>query len=774
MKFIALFLLIILLNISAAAQNYQSSITGTVISTEGNPVELVNISIEGTNFGSYTDKNGKFEISNLNPGIYTMKVSSVGYRTKEIQVILKSGNNMYPDIILERSANELAEIIVNADKINKFGNPQSDYIAKLPVKDIENPQSYSSATPELLNEQNIVEYTSALSSIPGGNISSENAAGITGIFIRGFLTNSFIKNGVYSFSPDGGDPQVIERIELIRGPSGPVYGTWGIGYGGLINRVTKKPFKSHYYSAGMTLGSFNLQRYYGDVNLPLNEANTLLMRVNAAVHSEGSFQDYGYKKTSVIAPVFLFKPNDDFSILVEAEFNKIDLSANTLFGGAAGLGKSSIKQIKTDYFKSYSSEKLTHPPTVSNNYYSRIDYKLSGGWMLTSNFAVADYSNYGSIVIPMFINDSLLSRRIYDFNGDINTFDVQPEITGSFLIGKMKNRFLGGFDYQWVDVISSASIILTADTLNYRQGITPVLNAAKLRSRYDLSIQSDESRNSYSVYANDIISLTDKLDVMLGLRYDYMDYNGTKNLIAGTYNSNPFNKGTFSPQAGISYQLINDQLSVFGNYMQGFNYITSNIQGQSFDPEFANQIEGGIKANLFNNRFSSTLSYYDIKVSNKVRKDPSNPLLAIQDGSQLSRGVDADIRTNPVTGLNILLGYSYNSSKFEKADPSLEGKRPLGVPEHMATLWISYSIQSGILSGLGIGSGLNYSSDYFYDDLNTLTIPSFAVIKASIFYNNVWLRMNLTIDNLTDKRYWDYNGSPQMPERILFNIMFNI
>ncbi len=774
MKIIALFLLIIMFNISAHAQNYQSTIKGTILNAEGNPAELVNIIIEGTNFGTYTDKNGKFELSNLNPGIYTMKISSVGYRTKEIQVILKSGDNIYPDIILEKSAKELPEIVVNADKINKFQNPPSEYIAKLPVKDIENPQSYSAATPELLTEQNVVEYTTALSSIPGGNISSENATGITGIFIRGFLTNSFIKNGVYSFSPDGGDPQVIERLELIRGPSGPVYGTWGIGYGGLINRVTKKPFTSPYYSAGMTLGSFNLQRYYGDVNLPLNDDNSLLLRINAAVHSEGSFQDYGFKKTTVIDPVFLFRPNADFSILVEAEFNKIDLSANTLFAGAASLGKSSISQIKTDYFKSYSSENLTHPPAVSNNYYSKIEYNLSDSWKLSSNFAVADYSYNGSSVIPMFINDSLLSRRIYDFNGDINTFDIQPGIVGNFLIGEMKNSFIGGFDYQWVDVISSASIILTADTLNYRKAVMPVLNAAKLRTGYDLSLRSDESRNSYSAYANDILSLTEKLDILLGLRYDYMDYNGTKNLVAGTYNSKPFTQGTFSPQAGITYQLISDQLSVFGNYMQGFNYITSNIQGQSFDPEFANQFEGGIKADLFNSRLSSTISYYNIKVSNKVRKDPSNPLLSIQDASQISRGIDADIRTNPVEGLNILLGYAYNMSKFEKADSSLVGKRPLGVPEHMATLWLSYSIQEGVLHGLGIGGGLNYSSDYFYDDLNTLTIPSYTIVRGSLFYNYQSLKLNLTIDNLTDERYWDYNGSPQMPERILFNVMFNI
>ncbi len=774
MKFIPLLLFILLYSNQLKAQNFPGSIKGIIIDSNGGPIELVNILIEGTRTGDYTDEDGKFEIKNLNPGVYTMKVSSVGYKAKELKVTLKTGENNYGNIILEKSTSLLPEVVVNADKINKYRNPQSEYISKLKIRNLDNPQSYSSTTAEMLKEQNVVEFSSALTTIPGGNISSENPTGITGIFLRGFPTNSFIQNGVYSFSPDGGDPQVIERIELIRGPSGPVYGTWGVGYGGLVNRVTKQPFNSSYYSVGITLGSFNLQRFTGDVNLPLNENKTLLMRVNAALHSQSSFQDYGYRKSTVIAPVFLYKPSENFSMLTGAEISEIDRSASTLFGGAAALRKTSIDKIKTDYFKSYSSVNLTNKPDISSNYYSRIDFSLTDKWKLSTNFAAALFSYNGLSIIPVFLNDSLLFRRIYDYSGDINSFDIQPEVKGEFMLGHFKNQVIAGFDYQWVDVKSAGSIIMSADTLNYLKYLEPVLNVSELRTRYDLSIRSDESRNSYSLYVNNALHLIDNLDVILGLRYDYMDYNGTRNLVAGTYNSDPFNQGTWSPQAGAAYQLIKDQLSVYANYMQGFNYVTSNVLGQSFDPEFANQYEAGIKTSLFNKRFSSTISYYDIRVSNKVRRDPANPMLSVQDGTQLSCGIDLDIRTNPVKGLNFLIGYAYNKSKFEEADSALIGKRPLGVPEHMAVLWVSYTFQDGIFNGVGVGGGLNYSSDFFYDDLNTLTIPSYKLIKGTLSYNYNWFGMNLTVSNLTDERYWDYNGSPQLPRRILFTVMFNI
>ncbi len=132
----------------------------------------------------------------------------------------------------------------------------------------------------------------------------------------------------------------------------------------------------------------------------------------------------------------------------------------------------------------------------------------------------------------------------------------------------------------------------------------------------------------------------------------------------------------------------------------------------------------------------------------------------MQDGSQKSEGLDADIRINPVPGLNIILGYSYNKSRLVKASELIEGKRPPGTPENILNLWVSYSFNNPI-SGLGIGAGLTYNDKFYYDDLNKLIIPASLRLKTSIFYNAGHFRTALVIGNITGQRYWDVNGNPQ-------------
>ncbi|RPI67055.1 MAG: TonB-dependent receptor, partial [Ignavibacteriales bacterium] len=171
--------------------------------------------------------------------------------------------------------------------------------------------------------------------------------------------------------------------------------------------------------------------------------------------------------------------------------------------------------------------------------------------------------------------------------------------------------------------------------------------------------------------------------------------------------------------------MIDEQLSLFANYMKGFNFVPPNSQGQSFKPEFGEQFEGGIKADIFSGILSSTISYYNINVRDKIRKDINNPLLSIQDGTQISKGIDVDLRVTPVYNLNLIAGYGYNESEFTKADANIEGNHPPGTPKHILNFWGSYSLENDFINGLGFGVGVLYSDKYFYNDANTLVIPSY-------------------------------------------------
>jgi iron complex outermembrane receptor protein len=263
------------------------------------------------------------------------------------------------------------------------------------------------------------------------------------------------------------------------------------------------------------------------------------------------------------------------------------------------------------------------------------------------------------------------------------------------------------------------------------------------------------NERTYSAYVSDVLNVTDRLLVMGGVRADHYINKGvyypSRDSIAGNYNQT-----AFSPRFGAVYQVIKDKVSVFGNYMNGFNNVGgSDFYGNTFKPNQANQLEGGVKLDF--NKISATFSYYDIKVSNITRDDPDHANFQIQDGTQLSKGFEAELIANPIKGLNIVAGYTYNDSKYTTAN-----------------LWASYRLTEGAASGLGFGVGGIYGSEYYQTNTSTFkfTIPSYTVLDASVFYDRPKFRLGLKVDNLTNEKYWSYRLAAQNPTRVTGNITF--
>jgi iron complex outermembrane receptor protein len=136
--------------------------------------------------------------------------------------------------------------------------------------------------------------------------------------------------------------------------------------------------------------------------------------------------------------------------------------------------------------------------------------------------------------------------------------------------------------------------------------------------------------------------------------------------------------------------------------MNGF--LNKAEDGSAFKPEHANQFEFGVKGDVFNHRLVGTVSYYDIQVGNSLRQDPNDANYSVQDGTQVSKGIEAEITANPFAGFNIVAGYAYNDSKYTKADATVNGLRPaLSGPANMLNFWMSYRLPEGKCKGLGAG-----------------------------------------------------------------------
>jgi len=259
-----------------------------------------------------------------------------------------------------------------------------------------------------------------------------------------------------------------------------------------------------------------------------------------------------------------------------------------------------------------------------------------------------------------------------------------------------------------------------------------------------------------------------------------------------------------SPKFGIVYQPIPEKLALFANYMNGFvntdpaTNINRNVQDVLiFDPSQANQLEFGIKADLFNNRLSGSVSVYHTKAKDmvytlytteQVDLDASGTIdleeifynqNSFNNGAQTNKGIEFSLTANPVQGLNILAGYSYNDSNATAGDPDFVNRRPESAgPQNLANLWASYKFIGGKLNGFGVGFGGNYGSESRIFNRNlggTFALPEYTVLNASVSYNVSSYAITLKVDNLTNEEY--YKGwstiNPQRPRIFAANLTYN-
>ncbi|QEC51564.1 iron complex outermembrane receptor protein [Anseongella ginsenosidimutans] len=787
-----LFPLAILLGAIFTAQGQTGTVAGTVSTAEGRPAPNVSLSLENTYKRTATNANGEFRLSQVKAGDYIIVATYAGIETRQ-SVHVDAGELTTVEIIL-RQYTELDQVVVEADAYKEEG----EYVAKMPLERIENPQVYHSIGSGILEAQLATDFDKALKNAPGLQKMWESTGrggdGAGYYSMRGFAVQPTLVNGLPGLTNGSLDPANIESIQVIKGPSGTLFGSSLISYGGLINTVTKKPYQGFGGEAAYVAGSFGLNRITADVNAPLNKANDIIMRVNTAFHSENSFQDAGFKRSFFLAPSLSYEVNERLSFLLSAELLTAEGTNPTmLFLNRSGpLQYENLADLNYDPDLSLTSNDIT----IKNpryNVQTEMIYQISPEWtsqtVVSRGFAKSD--GYYSYLWDNGYDKPQFSVFISDQNAHSLTTDIQQNFTGDFRIGGLRNRLVVGLDYfhrqthdfssgyPWFYDVSPRGEIdyvdpYTGETVAPRyltkESVDAVLASS---SRANLNTKDE----TYSIYFSDVINITPELLAMASLRLDHFNTKGDVST-----DEDDYEQTALSPKFGLVYQPIPNKLSVFANYMNGFKNVApatvSDINGENpvtktFEPEHANQAEFGIKTDLFEGRLSSTISVYDIKVSNKVMPDPANINNSLQGGEIESKGLEVDLNLRPVPGLSILAGYSYNDSKvlrgIEESAFEEAGKRPGEAgPKNLFNAWATYEFSKGALRGWGLGFGANSASELIILDSRAtgkFTVPGYTVLDASVFYNTEKFRITLKLDNLSNEEY--YTGwstiNPQRP-----------
>ncbi|WP_374165272.1 TonB-dependent siderophore receptor [Arcticibacter sp. MXS-1] len=784
-----LFLLSLIYPFIILAGQPSGGVKGTVKTSDGKPAVAISIRIKGTGMGTQTDENGSFAILHISSGSYVLVTSGVGLQSQEKKFTIKDDEVVTLNLTMRENAAELQEITVTGARTNKFAKTESEFVSKMPLKNLENPQVYSVVTKDLLTEQLVFSVDDAIRNAPGISKMWEatGRSGDGGAYYnsRGFTIQSNLRNGIAGGVSSAIDAANLERLEVIKGPSATLFGSALGSYGGFINRVTKKPLDTTAVEIGIAGGSYDFYRGSVDINTPLAPSKTLLFRVNAAYNHEGSFQNVGFSRNVAITPSLQYKPNDRLTVNLDAEFiSGKNIGKQIIFFNTptSVLGVTRADQVNLDYKQSYIGDDLFQK-SRSSNLFGQVNYKLSEKFTSSTNITASHSYSDGFGPYFYLAPDSSITKNPADagksnylLRNDQSTrdskrdiFEIQQNFIGDFRIGSLRNRLVVGLDFLRIN--SDQHFVwgyLDAVPMNspgFNYGSFNAQNMSAVYARGGGGVYpSVEKSNTYSAFASDVLNLSDRLSILAALRLDHFDNKGgTVGVPVKSYSQT-----ALSPKFGAVYQLVKDQVSLFANYQNAFKnqntYAAYNPADPSTPivtsakPEQADQFEGGVKVDALGGRLTTTLSYYDIKVKNMLRTDLRAPLTSVQDGTQLSRGLEFEMIGNPVMGLNVIAGFSYNDSKYDKADADVNGLRPTtaGSP-YLANLWLSYRIPGSQLKGLGFGFGGNYASDNKILNsvsMGTFTLPAYTVLNATVFYDRPAYRIGLKADNITNEHYW--------------------
>lgn len=634
-----------------------------------------------------------------------------------------------------------------------------------PILDI--PQSIQVIPREILEDQQAIDLDDALRNISGTTVSSTEGRGFQ-INLRGFEGAPVFRDGFRLFSPnDNGDaagqgfPDIanIERIEVLRGPASILFGQ--IEPGGAVNVISKQPLDEPFYEVTLQTGNRAFVRPQLDISGPLTNDDRLLYRLNTVYQHANDFRDYEEDiERFFIAPALRWRINDRTDLNLQLEY----LDDQRPFDpGLVAVGEE-VADIPRDRILGEPEDDIA---SEFLNVGYTFEHRFNDNWRIRNAFRyLNDRDDISATLSFPFIgglNETTGTlNRVFAEQEVINeTLALQTNVVGEFATGPIDHTLLVGVDLARYDLESES---FTDFSLQVPINIfDPVYGAVPRPDRLDEPTSSERiDTDSLQLYVQDQIELLDNLILVAGVNYETIDQSTTTTR-GGTTTESELDEDEFSPRVGLVYQPI-ETLSLYANYSRSFFPSASvTIAGDPLEPEEGEGFEVGIKTELLNRRLRATLAYFNLTKQNVATADPSDPRFAVATGEQQSQGVELDVIGELLPGWNLIASYSFIDAEITEDNQFEPGNQLPGVAEHSVSLWTTYEIQSGDLSGLGLGLGFNWVGDRQGDLANSFELDSYLLTNAAIFYERNRLRLSLNLQNLFDVDFIE--GTPRTRTR---------
>ncbi len=626
--------------------------------------------------------------------------------------------------------------------------PTSNTIAtKLPVELRWTPANVGVVPAKLIREQNTLVLSDALETVSGVNV--QTFAGVFDFFVvRGFdsVTSGLVLTDGAP-EPEATFYQMYnaERVEVFKGPAGFLYGSNPLA--GAVNIVRKQPVPSDFGVAGISGGSHGTLEASLDVNQAIGSGG-LNFRLNGLWRESDGYRDRTDSEATAVNPALTWQPTDRSTLNLNFEL----LSSDYTPDAGLPLLLPSGRRAGVDRKRSYSSPfdfseqdvqrfqvdyelELSESKSVRNKLYGRsLDWQ-SNGTLLLGAFP----SPFGTVVARTL---TLLDDR-QDFWGN------QFEFLYRGATGKVRHNLLAGIEIaRYTDDFTLDVALLPLIGLD-----NPIETATRpLVFIPGQSVVGDATSEIIAPYLVDQIELSDRVQVMLGVRLDNIDFeDGGRGLSRSD--------SEVSPLLGIAYSPL-ESVSLYANAAQSFAPPSPRASG-TLEPEESEQLEVGLRKSWRDGRVRSTFALFQLDRQNIAIPDDNG--FTQQIGDQRSRGFELETAFDLPGGVTGNFVYAYTDSELTRftefvivsQNPFIginfdrSGNSSAFAPENLAKLWVSKRYRNGLM----VAGGVRFIDDQFIAEDNVATLDSHALVDAALSYTLGDWRFRLHLENLTDEDY---------------------
>jgi iron complex outermembrane receptor protein len=619
-----------------------------------------------------------------------------------------------------------------------FGATRSAAGTKTDAPIVESPQSVS------VIPRAFIEATGAQSLPEAVRYNAGVTTGVFGfdprfdqIYIRGFPVNLLgdYRDGLRQGFSAGllgyrTEPYGLDRIVLLRGPASVLYGQGPAG--GLIDRISRMPGTVPAGEVELSLGSHQRHQAAFDLTGPIGDGRVLYRMTGVLRDAQSEIPDAPDDRI-FLAPAITWRPTDDTTITLLGHYQQDSLIASAAYytrpDGVA-------TRVRTDdpSFARY----------LQNQYQAgyRIEHRLGDAVTLRQNLRYGQSDLQAGYLSALATSGRIVSRGAYWLEETLQTFGVDTQAEFRFATGPLRHTVLAGIDYyrQRSDFGLGFGPAPSLDLGN------PVYGLAVARPDLNLA-RSRQTLNQVGLYLQDQIRIAERVVVTIGGRHDWTETQSLNRFTGVTTTQNPT---AFSGRLGVVY-LDPSGFAPYANYAESFApQLGTSRSGQPFEPLRGRQFEVGLRYQPPGGESLLTASLFQINLENVTTTDPVDRNFQVQTGEQRSRGVELEAQLVLGGGVSLLGSYTLQEVETVASNGADLGKRPVGIPRHVAALWTNWQAPEGRFGGLSLGLGLRYQGSSDSDVANTRQNGDALLLDASIRYDLGGWRATLSGQNLGD------------------------